>query len=138
MEVPRLGVKSELQLLAYSTATAIQDLSCVSNLHHSSQHNPRGEARDQTRNLVVPSRLCFHCATTGIPKRSFLMKQGRGTGTCSLCPLTLCLLLEEGMQDPWGSLGRSRQAEDASVGLLPRAQRLCFITAGFDTLFTGI
>ena len=37
MEVPRLGVESELQLLAYTTAT--QDPSCVGNLHHGSwQH----------------------------------------------------------------------------------------------------
>ena len=37
MEVPRLGVKSELQLLAYATATAMQDLGHVCNLHCSSQ-----------------------------------------------------------------------------------------------------
>ena len=36
MEVPRIGVESELQLLAYTTATATQDLSHVCNLHHSS------------------------------------------------------------------------------------------------------
>ena len=36
MEVPRLGVKSELQLLAYATATATPDLSCICILHHSS------------------------------------------------------------------------------------------------------
>ena len=29
MEVPRLGVKSELQLLAYATATAMPNLSCI-------------------------------------------------------------------------------------------------------------
>ena len=29
MEVPRLGVESELQLLAYTTATATPDLSCL-------------------------------------------------------------------------------------------------------------
>ena len=34
-EVPRLGVKSELQLLAYATATATWDPSHVCN-HHSS------------------------------------------------------------------------------------------------------
>ena len=33
MEGPRLGVESELQLLAYTTATAMQDPSCVYNLH---------------------------------------------------------------------------------------------------------
>ena len=37
MEVPRLGVESELQLLAYTTATAMQDPSHVWDLHHSSQ-----------------------------------------------------------------------------------------------------
>ena len=32
MEVPRLGIKSELQLLAYATATAIWDLRCIWDL----------------------------------------------------------------------------------------------------------
>ena len=37
MEVPRLGVKSELQLLAYPTATATQDPSPICHRHHSSR-----------------------------------------------------------------------------------------------------
>ena len=36
MEVPRLGVESELQLPAYTTATATPDPSRVWELHHSS------------------------------------------------------------------------------------------------------
>ena len=38
MEVPRLGIESELQLLAYTTATttATWDLSRLCDLHHSS------------------------------------------------------------------------------------------------------
>ena len=32
IEVPGLGIKSELQLLSYATATAILDLSCICNL----------------------------------------------------------------------------------------------------------
>ena len=36
MEVPRLEVELELQLLAYVTATAMPDLSWVCDLHHSS------------------------------------------------------------------------------------------------------
>ena len=52
MEVPRLGVESELQLPAYTTATATRDPSHVCHLHHSSQQhgilNPLREARDQT------------------------------------------------------------------------------------------
>ena len=50
MEVPRLGVESELQLLAYTTATATRDPSRICNLHHSSQQhhilNALSEARD--------------------------------------------------------------------------------------------
>ena len=36
MEVPRLGVESELQLLAYATATAAPDMSHDCDLHQSS------------------------------------------------------------------------------------------------------
>ena len=39
MEIPMLGVKSELQLTAYTTATATQYLSHVCDLHHSSQQH---------------------------------------------------------------------------------------------------
>ena len=35
MEFPRLGVKSEVQLPTYTTATATRDPSCVCDLHHS-------------------------------------------------------------------------------------------------------
>ena len=56
-EVPRLGVESELELPAYTTAMATPDPSRVCDLHHSSrQHqilNPLSEARDQTHNLMV-------------------------------------------------------------------------------------
>ena len=37
VEVPRLGVKSELQLPASATATATLDPSLVCSVHHSSQ-----------------------------------------------------------------------------------------------------
>ena len=60
MEVPRLGVESELQLPASTTATVTQDLSCVCDLRYSSrQHwilNVLSKARDQTHILVDPSR----------------------------------------------------------------------------------
>jgi len=61
MEVPRLGVESELLLPAYARATATQDPSRICNLHHSSQQhqilNPLSEARGRTQNLMVPSRI---------------------------------------------------------------------------------
>ena len=37
MEVLWLEVESELQLQAYTTATAMQDLSCICDIYHSSQ-----------------------------------------------------------------------------------------------------
>ena len=56
MKVPRLGVKSELQLQAYTTATATQDPSHICDLHHSSQQhwilNPLNTARDRIHILV--------------------------------------------------------------------------------------
>ena len=56
VEVPRLGVKSELQLPAYTAATAMWDPSCICDLQHSSRQrrilNPRSEARDQTHILT--------------------------------------------------------------------------------------
>ena len=67
MEVPRLGVKSELWLPASTRATATWDLSCVCDLHHSpwQRRIPLSEVRDRTRNLVVPSRIRirYSCAT---------------------------------------------------------------------------
>ena len=71
MEFPRLRVKLELHLPAYTTATATQDPSYVCYLHHSSQQHqilsPPSKARDQTHNLIVPSQIHFRCTTTGTP-----------------------------------------------------------------------
>ena len=57
MELPRLRVKSELQLPACATATATQDLNRVCDLHHSSLQywilNPLRGARDRTCILMV-------------------------------------------------------------------------------------
>ena len=52
MDVLRLGVESELQLPAYTTATAVWDQSPIYNLHHRSQQcqipYPLTKARDWT------------------------------------------------------------------------------------------
>ena len=91
----------ELLLPAYATTTAIPDPSCIFDLHHSSrQHqilNPLSQARDRTDNLMVPSRICFCCATTGTPilnilitcvnKFPFLLKL---VGFCHLSPKGPC------------------------------------------------
>ena len=75
-EGPRLGVESELQRLACTTATATQDPNQVCKLHQSSQQrrvlNPLSKTRDQTCNLMVPSRIPFPCATTHTPRLGLL------------------------------------------------------------------
>ena len=62
MEVPRVGVKQELQLPAYTTATPDPNLIC--DLYHSSRQcrilNPLSEARDQIHILMDTSRVDYH------------------------------------------------------------------------------
>ena len=74
MGAPRLGVESELQLSAYTIA--IPDQSHICDLHCSLQQrqilNPLSKTRDRTRNLMVPSWICFCCTTTGTPGLDFL------------------------------------------------------------------
>ena len=64
MEVPSLGVESELQLAAYTTATATWDPSRLCNLYHSPWQrqirNPMSEARDRTPILMDTSLVCYH------------------------------------------------------------------------------
>ena len=72
MEVLRLGVESELQLLAYATATAVLDPSCICDLHDSSKQcrilNPIIKARGQTPVLVDTSWVHYCRAMTGTPQ----------------------------------------------------------------------
>ena len=63
MEVPRLGVKEELQLQAYTTAIAMSDPSHICELHHGSLQcgilNPLRESRDGTHILMDNSWACY-------------------------------------------------------------------------------
>ena len=65
------GLIEELLLPAYATATAMQDPSCIYNLHHSSRQcqilNPLSKARDRIHNLMIPSRIHFCCAMMETP-----------------------------------------------------------------------
>ena len=63
MEVPRPGVELELQLPAYSTATAMLDPSWICNLHHNSWPHQilkslRG-ARVRTCILMDTGQVCY-------------------------------------------------------------------------------
>ena len=64
VEIPRLRVKLELQLLAYITATEMGDPSHICGLHHSSwQHqilNPLINAWDRTGILMDANRVHYH------------------------------------------------------------------------------
>ena len=71
MEIPRLGVESELQLLAYATATARvgsePSLPPTPQLTALLDPYPLREASDQTHILMDSSQIHFHCAMKGTP-----------------------------------------------------------------------
>ena len=77
MEIPGLGVKSELQLLAYALATAMQDLGHVCDLRSSSWQcwilTPLRKARDHTCILMNTSWVPFCWATIRTPERYLLI-----------------------------------------------------------------
>ena len=75
-EVPRLGVELELQLPAYTTATATRDPSCICKPHRIL--NPPSEARDGTRVLMAPTQICFRCARAGAPSNRLHNTLSRG------------------------------------------------------------
>ena len=62
MEVPRLGIESELQLLAYATATATPDPRRICDLHRGSVQcqilNPLSGASNQTHILMDTCWVC--------------------------------------------------------------------------------
>ena len=66
----RLGVQSELQLLAYTTAIAMWDLSHICDLHHGLQQcwilNSLSKARDRTHILSRVHLPLSHNGTPGI------------------------------------------------------------------------
>ena len=75
MEFPRLGVKSELQLQAYTTATASQDLSHICDLQHSTwqcwslTHWVRPGIEPTSSWMIVGfvshwANICFKCEWT--------------------------------------------------------------------------
>ena len=78
MEMPRLGSKSELQLLVYTTATAMPDPNCICDLHHSSkQHwilNPLSDARDRNHVLTDISQVLKPLSHDGNSRKYFQLQ----------------------------------------------------------------
>ena len=105
MEVPRLGVESELRLPAYTTDKAMPDLSHIYDLHHSSQQcqilNPLSKAKNRTCILLDTSWIRFHCTTTGTSTENyyyyFLTREFSGSLLASGRPeasmKSMCLLM---------------------------------------------
>jgi len=56
MEVPRLGVELELQLLGYTTARAMRNPSCICDLHHS-YHSYTGSLPSERGSRIKPASL---------------------------------------------------------------------------------
>ena len=79
MEVPRWGVKSELPLPAYATATAMPDPSHICDLHHSLQQcwilNPLNKAGDGTCILMDTSQVLLPLSHNGNSENNFFIKQ---------------------------------------------------------------
>ena len=77
MEVLRLGLKSELHLLAYTTATATADPSCIWDLHSSLWQcwilNPPECTQGSNPHLHNHVGFLTHWATRGTPKFYFLI-----------------------------------------------------------------
>ena len=94
-EVPGLGVKFELQLPAYATATAMQGLGRICDLHYSSWKfpilNPLSEARNQTRILMDASWVLNPLSHNGNSHVSFLINVP-GVGLLDNM-VVLCLIL---------------------------------------------
>ena len=76
MEVPRLGVESELQLPAYTTATATPDPSSICDLCLSLQShwilNSLSEARNWTCIVIDSSQVCYQLSHNSNSKNGLL------------------------------------------------------------------
>ena len=86
VEIPKLGIKSELQLLAFTTATP--ELSFIGNLHGSRQRqilNPLSKASDGTHILVDTSRVLNLLSTVSMVSRVIFT-----VSNCFNCLIDFC------------------------------------------------
>ena len=109
MEVPRLGVNSELQLLATATAAATWDLTLICDLYHSSW---QPQIPEQMSEAMDTSRIPFLCTTVGTPGYSFLSNNNTSIETEALAHTYIALDLPEQNLHEWANIiGRRRFAE---------------------------
>ena len=107
MEVPRLEVELELQLPAYTTATAIPDLIHVCDIHHRSWQcqilNQLRKARDCTCVLMDISQIHFYCTHNENSHYNFYIRSPIGVNLSTLLKIKLCFILKHAEQEAFTS-----------------------------------
>ena len=90
MEIPKLRVESELQLLAYFTAMATEGLSCICDLHCSLKQcqilNPLREVRDQTHIFMDTSQVLNPLSHLGTLRIFLFLKVGQSFDLATSLP----------------------------------------------------
>ena len=76
MEVLRLGVESELQLLAYTTATAMPDPSQAASATYTTAHGNAGSLTHLTRPRIEPTSSWILIGFVTTEPRQELQKKG--------------------------------------------------------------
>ena len=125
MEVPRLGVKSELQLPAYTTAIETWDLSCVCRLQHSSWQrqtlNPLSKARDRTCILMDTSQICYRWAMIETPGLCVLDRKASHQPPDSMGWVGWLRGHQSSIQSPWLCPHHTGATAGSLQNLLPQA-----------------
>ena len=97
MEVPRLGIQSELQLPAYSRAAVMPDLSCICNPNQA--HNNAGSLTHWARSGINPATSWFLVRlVSAVPRRElpecFSFTLRKKNQWCPFSPLLCNTVLE--------------------------------------------
>ena len=134
MEVPRLGVKSELQLLP--TPQPQQRQICTRSLTYSTAHSNTGPLThwvrpgiDWTGILMDTDQVPYHWATTGTPRMWFLKAVGHRSSSSSSFKITWELVRDVNSWAP----PRPSQSEALGVGpsvLSPPGDRVAYSSWG--------
>ena len=123
MEVPRLVVKSELQLPSYATSTAMPDLSCVCDCSSWQCQilSPLSEARDRTCIFMVTSQVTAKPQRNSHTLQFLLAFRTRNRVKASHCLKNPLLTCQEGKGNILGRMMTTaglKQCQDTGHRLL--------------------
>ena len=135
LDVPRLGVEMELQLLVYTTATATPDLSGICDLHTpqtGARSDPWPAQQGQGSNLHPRGHyveILIHWATVGTPTTCFHSWGNEGLERCFLAFCSVLPLPAQGaflgIIFPWSSLPWNCKTTDTLPILFPCCKSIC-------------